>query len=552
MKSKNLKKNLISLVLLLSAGALFAQTSDPVVMKINGKNVKKSEFEYIYNKNNGEEAIDKRSLDEYITLFRNFKLKVAEAEAQGIDTTAAFQTELNEYRTQLAQPYLETEKNEQLVREAYERSKESSEVSAILIAFAEGGQVTPILPADTLAAYQKAMEVWKKANQGADFETLVKEYSNDERSKQNERPGYIGWLSPANLIPVLELPLCLTPAGKIAAPVRSSVGYYLLKIHDKKANPETSYDDLRPQLENKLERTGSFAQLHQPGIDQWKTDHQYAPNANAYRALLETANRVHPFDSLYTATFANNQETLFTIDQQPVPVAGFIRYLKNNPQAYVNLSTEYLADKFNDFVYQQLKEAENSQLENQYPEFKNLMQEYRDGILLFEVSNREVWEKASNDTVGLTQYFETHKSQYAWNEPHWKGYVVLLKNAKAKKGIQKEIRKMEPGTAVHYLLNKYNTADTTLIQAEKGLFVKGQNPYVDEAVFGGDKAPLSAPYTDFILLGKTLPDMPEEYADVKGLVITDYQDYLEQEWVKSLNEKYPVEIYKDVIAKEIK
>jgi peptidyl-prolyl cis-trans isomerase SurA len=101
-------------------------------------------------------------------------------------------------------------------------------------------------------------------------------------------------------------------------------------------------------------------------------------------------------------------------------------------------------------------------------------------------------------------------------------------------------------------LNKYNTADSIQIQVEKGLFVKGQNPYVDETVFGAEKANLPQPYSDFILLGKTLPNLPEEYADVKGLVITDYQDYLEQEWVKSLNEKYPVEIYKDAITEKIK
>jgi peptidyl-prolyl cis-trans isomerase SurA len=549
-----MKKDLISLVLVLSTGTLFAQTSDPVVMKVNAKSVKKSEFEYIYNKNNGEDAIDKRSLDEYITLFKNFKLKVAEAEAQGIDTTAAFRTELNEYRIQLAQPYLETRKNESLLREAYERSKESSEVSAILIAFGEDMQTKPIVPADTLTAYQKAMEVWKKANSGTDFETLAKEYSDDERSKQNERPGYIGWFSPVNLIPVLEIPMSNTPAGQISSPVRSSVGYYILKIHDKKANPETSYDDLRAQLENKMERTGGFTQLHQPDIDQWKIDHQYTFNANAYRALNDTANRIHPFDSLYVATFANNQETLLSIDNQPVSISDFIRYLQNKTQVYSfqNLSTEYLSEKFNSFVYEKLKDAENNQLESKYPEFKNLMREYRDGILLFEVSNREVWEKASNDTVGLTQYFEAHKSQYAWNEPHWKGYVVLLKDAKAKKSMEKESKKMQPDQAVSHLLNKYNTADSTLIQAEKGLFVKGQNPYVDEAVFGGEKATLPPPYSTFILLGKILPDMPEEYTDIKGLVITDYQDHLEQEWVKSLNEKYPVEIYKDVIEKEIK
>jgi peptidyl-prolyl cis-trans isomerase SurA len=545
-----MKNSLVSLGLILIAGSLAAQSPDPVVMKINGKDVIKSEFEYIYNKNNGEDAIDKRSLDEYVTLFKNFKLKVAEAEAQGIDTTAAFLSELNEYRQQLAQPYLETAKNEQLVRDAYDRSKESSEVSAILIAFPKLDR--GLIPADTLASYKKAMEVWTKANKGADFETLVKDYSDDEGSKANERPGYIGWFSPANLIPSLELALCGTPVGVVSPPIRSSVGYYLLKINDRRANPEAAYDDVRPQLESKMEQTGSYTSLHQPGIDQWKTAHQYTLNEAAYRSLQEAAKRIHPLDSLYAATFADNQETLITIDNQAVPVADFIRHIASHPRSYLNVSTEYFSDKFDEFVFGRLSEAENSQLESTYPEFRNLMREYRDGILLFEVSNREVWEKASADTIGLTRYFETHQSEYAWDEPHWKGYIVLLKNAKAKKAIVKETRKMPADQAVQYLLDKYNMPDSIQIRAEKGLFVKEQNPFVDEAIFGGPKAELPQSYSDFLLLGKTLSSLPEEYADVKGLVITDYQDHLEQKWVKSLNEKYPVEIYKDVIAKEIK
>jgi peptidyl-prolyl cis-trans isomerase SurA len=544
-----MKKTLVPLSLILFAGALSAQSHDPVVMKINGKDVIKSEFEYIYNKNNGEDAIDKRSLNEYITLFKNFKLKVAEAETQGIDSTTSFRAELNEYRKQLAQPYLETEKNEQLVREAYERSKESSEVSAILIAFPK--MERGLIPSDTLAPYKKAMEIASKTK-GTDFESLAKEYSDDEGSKANERPGYIGWFSPANLIPSLELALGSTPVGSVSTPVRSSVGYYLLKINDRRANPESSFDDMRAQLEGKMEQTGSFTPLHQPGIDRWKTTHQYTLNETTYRLLQETAHRTHPLDSLYAATFADSHETLLTVDKQAIPVADFIRYIKNYPRSYLTVSTEYFSDKFNDFVYSRLSEAENSQLENKYPEFKNLMREYRDGILLFEVSNREVWEKASSDTLGLTNFFETHKAKYAWTEPHWKGHIVLLKNAKAKQGILKEIKKMPADQAVPYLLNKYNTPDSIQIQVEKGLFTKAQNPYVDETIFGGVKATLPQSYSDFILLGKTLPNLPEDYTDVKGLVITDYQDYLEQEWVKILNEKYPVEIYKDVIEKEIK
>src|ERR1035437_7878217 len=119
--------------LAISAG-LFAQTFDPVIMTINGKPVLKSEFEYIYNKNNTNNSLDKKTLDEYVDLFVNFKLKVEEAKKQGIDTTKSFVTELTGYRSQLTKPYLtESSVDDAILHEAYDRSKEDVDVSNILI-----------------------------------------------------------------------------------------------------------------------------------------------------------------------------------------------------------------------------------------------------------------------------------------------------------------------------------------------------------------------------------------------------------------------------------
>jgi peptidyl-prolyl cis-trans isomerase SurA len=652
----NMKRNLFSLVLISLSITCFAQTNDPVIMSVNGKDIRKSEFEYIYNKNNNENAIDKRSLDEYIILFKNFKLRVAEAEAQRIDTTAAFKKELNEYRAQLAKPYLsDLEMNENLLLQAYERTKEMAELSAIFIAFPQLGKgALNLTPADTLETYQKAIEIRNKALQkGADFEALVKEYSFDERTKQGDRPGYLGWHSGLNLIPVLEIPIYNTAAGKITMPVRTSQGYYLLKILNKKPapgevnaahillrspqemddaapdsteikiaeiyrklaegvsfdklaeeysedrasatkggdlswfaygqmvpefndtvfsmtqigaisqpvktrfgyhiiqlkgkRPSASFDDLRKQLENKIQQTGGFTALYQPGIDKLKAENHYSVNEKAYKTLAEAANNWALSDSLYIARFENDTETLLTLGNEKVTLADFAAYLKNNPRSYFNLSTEVLPEKFNQFAYQALIDREDKNLENKYPEFRNLVQEYHDGILLFEVSNNEVWDKASTDTVGLTNYFEANRSRYAWDEPHWKGYVVFTKDSKTKKQMQKETSKMAYDEAVQYLLEKYKDGDPSPLKVEKGLFTKGQNKAVDELIFKTGKAALPEKYGDFFLLGTLQEKLPDSYTDVRGLVITDYQDYLEQEWLKSLNEKYPVIIYEDVI-----
>jgi peptidyl-prolyl cis-trans isomerase SurA len=171
------------------------------------------------------------------------------------------------------------------------------------------------------------------------------------------------------------------------------------------------------------------------------------------------------------------------------------------------------------------------------------MQEYHEGTLLFEVSNNEVWAKSSVDTVGLTRFFEANKAQYTWDEPHYKGYVVLLKEAKAKKKMQKAIAKLDLDSAALNLLDTYKD----LVKVEKGLFVKGENPYVDQLVFNSDKASLPEGFADCFVMGKLLPDAPEVYTDVRGLVITDYQDYLEKEWLEKLNKKYPVIIYQDIL-----
>ena len=158
------------------------KAQDEVLMTINGEPITKSEFEYIYNKNNSDNAIDKKTLDEYVELFVNFKLKVAEAKAQGLDTTKSFKRELNGYRKQLAKPYLtDAELEDALYKEAYSHFSEDCEVSHILIK-TEGE--------DTLASYNKALEVIARLNAGEDFGKVADETSADQSVTRNH--GYLG------------------------------------------------------------------------------------------------------------------------------------------------------------------------------------------------------------------------------------------------------------------------------------------------------------------------------------------------------------------------
>ncbi|MBP6430086.1 MAG: peptidylprolyl isomerase, partial [Bacteroidales bacterium] len=175
-------KKFISIVLVsLIASFTFAQTNKDVVLKVAGEEITKETFIEMYQRNNPnpEKKIIKRDLDEYLDLFINFKLKLAEARKQGLDTMPSYVQEVNTYRKQLIEPYLNDKTvTEELVKEAYERTKEIIRASHILIMIP-----TNATPKDTLEAYNKALDLRKRIIKGENFGDLAVQFSEDPSAK---------------------------------------------------------------------------------------------------------------------------------------------------------------------------------------------------------------------------------------------------------------------------------------------------------------------------------------------------------------------------------
>jgi len=651
-----MKACFFSLVLVMASVGVLAQSNDPVIMTINGKNFKKSEFEYFYNKYNNDDAIDKRSLNDYVVLFKNLKLKVAEAEAQGMDTTVSFRTELSGYRATEAKPYLDSlEINENLLQQEYDRMKQLVEISHIVVEFPKVKKNDfKAFPSDTLEAYNKAVQIRNRLLKGEDFEKVAAELSDDVSTAKAERPGYLGWYTGLMLTPTFEEAAFNTPVGGISSLMRSNFGYHIFKVNGKKENPGQidvahilitspansdaaqvdsalvtanavydklmhgadfselakeyskdpgsaskggelgwityggpivkkfqdvafdlkntgeiskpfqtqfgyhivklldkkpigSFEEKRKDIESKLSSGGYFIALHQKGIDNMKKELGFKKNDASYQLLFSKAETVYPTDSLFFSSFENPNIPLFTIGDTKYSIGQFLDFMKKNgSRSSFALSTEFLNERLQGFEFSSLREMKDQSLESKYPEFGNLIQEYRDGILMFDISNKEVWGKASEDTEGLAAYFEKNKQQYKWDEPRYKGYVVLARDAKTKKKMQKEIAGMDPQKAVQYLYDNYKVGDVSYVKIEKGSFKKGDNPFVDEAAFKTGVAARPAGFQDFFLLGK-ISDTPESYMDVRGIVVTDYQNYLEGIWIKKLNEKYKVTLHPEVL-----
>ena len=641
-----MKSPVIKLLTFLALSAsTFAQSPDPVIMTINNKPVLKSEFEYIYNKNNSNNSLDKKTLEEYVDLFVNFKLKVEEAKSQGIDTTKSFINELAGYRTQLTKPYLTDSKvDDALLQEAYERSKEDVDVSHILIRIPQNAT-----PADTLKAFNEISAIWKRV-QKEDFGKVAKEVSQDQSAEQNQ--GHIGWISAFRTVYPFETVAYNTPVGSISKPVRTSFGYHIMKIHARrntlgeilvahimvftskgedeknkkaKAKIDSIYQRIKagddfgtlaknlsddkgssvkngelpwfgtgrmvPEFETAafaLKNTGDISEpvqsaygwhiiklLDRKGLasfEEMKADldrkvkhderanrgqHAFLTKSREKNNYVENTAGIQEFykllaghtlnDSIFKAEASKLNKPLFTFAGKNYTQADFAKYLKKNPNTEKTIPSEIIDEKLNAFADGELLAYEDSQLENNYDEFRYLMQEYHDGILLFEVSNREVWEKASKDIPGLTKYFSEHKADYTWEKPHFKGHVILCKDNATLLAAKSIVKKSDTDSIDKYLRTRLNDS-IQYVKVEKGLYVQGDNKVVDDQIFKTkDKYVPTKEYPFFFVTGKLLKNKPEDYSDVRGLVTADYQEFLEREWIKALRAKYPVNVDQNVL-----
>jgi peptidyl-prolyl cis-trans isomerase SurA len=646
-----MKRSVLTLVTSFAlAASSFGQSADPVLMKINGKPVLKSEFEYIYNKNNSNNSVDPKTLEEYVDLFINFKLKVEEAKSQGIDTTKSFITELSGYRSQLTKPYLTDSKIEDAtLREAYERSKYDIDVSHILIRIPQNAT-----PADTLKAWNEINNI-SKLLQKEDFAKVAKEVSQDQSAEQNA--GHIGWISAFRTVYPFETMAYNTAVGTVSKPVRTAFGYHLLKIHDrrnslgevlvshimiftakgedeknKKAKasidslyqrvlagddfgalatkysddkgssvkngelpwfgsgrmvPEfetvafalkekgdfskpiqsaygwhiiklidkkglASYDELKADLERKVKRDERANRGQEAFLAKSRIENNYKLNEANLKEFYNVLGNHKLSDSIFIANAAELNKPLFSFAGKNYTQADFAAFLKKNNNSERSIPSEVIDEKLNAFANQELLAFEDSQLEKKYNDFRFLMQEYHDGILLFEISNRQVWDKASKDTEGLAKYFKGHKEDYNWEKPHYKGRIILCKDKETFEAAKLIVKKFPVDSIDKYLRVRLNDS-IQHVKVEKGLYVQGENKIIDNQIFKtSDKF---VPATDFpysFVVGKMLKNKPEDYTDVRGLVTASYQEFLEQEWIKALRAKYPVKVDQDVLKLVIK
>ena len=593
-----MKKSMLILAFFAVLMPAMAQQESAPLMTINGKPISAEEFLYIYEKNNQAGAVDPKTMDEYLDMFINFKLKVIEAENQGIDTTASFLKELKGYRSQATPKYLQDENAmDSLVELSWRHMANDRRAAHIAIQCPQSADSAT--QAEALAKINEArvrvteglVKVERKKVKGRwkniekrqpveAFDAVAREMSTDPSVQ--ETGGELGWITPFRFVYPLEEAVYTTEIGGISPVFRTQYGYHIVLVEEEKAHIDVkarhimkmvprgegatdSVDAAKHALMDsiaKIVTPETFAAIAQAESDDrgssvrggdlgWfgkgmmvkefedeafrlKPGEISAPFRTAYGWHIiykEDERGILPFDSLRSQI----QRQVLRDERAQEAAKSFIR----KTRAEYNLPAE-MSDA-------DVKAYADAHLEEKYPELKSLVREYHDGILLFEVSLREVWDKAAKDTAGLENYFKANKKKYTWAKPRWKGWLLQCKDQSSAKAAKAIIKNAHADSINSYIAHRVNRDSVTYVKVQHGLWEQGKSAAVDKFGFKDKKAEFTPnenlPVVECI--GKKIK-APEVWSDEKGKVTTDYQDYLEAEWIKTLRAKYPVVLNQEV------
>jgi len=630
-----MKRILLILTALFTISQANAQET---LIDFGDEKISPAEFKRVYLKNNSGEMVEKSSVDEYMDLYINFRLKVLEAEARGLDTNSAFVKELAGYRKQLAQPYLTAEGMiEELKREGYERLKQEVRVSHILIA-----SKAEDAPEDTLAAYQEAQKVKKRLERGENFEAMALRYSDDPSVKDNK--GELGYFTAFYMVYPFETAAYETPVGEISEITKTRFGYHLLKVHDRRPNsgehtvshilistdpeiskvsdPEAKINEIYEEVKSgvpfeemaqkfsddsrsagsggvlpifgvgrmmrpfeeaafKLEKDGDISEPFQTRlgwhivkrlkVDKMGTydeiekviDQRVRKDSRSKLGQIEVVKRIkdqygfeesqkalEAFYKVMDSSYFKNawspeaakgmKKELFSIGERSIGQDEFTTYLNETQKGSRPMDLRALVNqRYSAFKEKKLLEYKDQQLESEYPEFKALVEEYHDGILLFNLTDELVWSKASTDTAGLEAFYEANKANYRWDK-RLDAVIYTLKDAKISKQVKALIAK---GIEADSIMEIVNESSQLNLRYEQKKYEMADHPILSQVKWESGVQEFEKENRIVLVhVKEVLEPGFKQLDEAKGMIISDYQEQLEADWIKELRSKYDYSI----------
>jgi peptidyl-prolyl cis-trans isomerase SurA len=396
---------------------------------------------------------------------------------------------------------------------------------------------------DSLKVADSANIAYQQIMSGTDFGAVAKKFSDDKST--SDKGGVLPWFGVNRLLPeFIENIDKLKEKDDCSEPFQTAYGWHIIKLVDRKTSGK--FDDEKEEIKQRIPKNDRSSEVVRSFVNKARNNFGFTLNQPA----LDEMNTIVT-DSIFAASWKvpadrDLSKTICVLGTKKYIQADFAAFLVTAQRKTTKHDmAAYLRYQFNEFLNQNVIRYADSQLENEYPEFKALIGEYHDGILLFDLTDRKVWTKAVKDTAGLDKFYDANKTKYMWDQ-RLDASLFTLKDAKAGKKLVKMLRK---GTADEAILASLNKDSIPAVSLDRKKFVKGDNRDVDaiewkKGVYG--PFPAENDWNLYIRVNSIVEPEPKLFAEIKGLITADYQNYLEKQWIGELRAKYPFSYDKDV------
>jgi peptidyl-prolyl cis-trans isomerase SurA len=391
-------------------------------------------------------------------------------------------------------------------------------------------------------AKQTIEEIYQKIQQGEGFESLASQFSEDKSSASKggvlQRFG-AGQLSSEEFENVA---FSLQNKNDISKPFQSQFGWHIIKLIDK--HPLQSFEELKNELEDKVRKDERSMLITNSLAKKLRAKYTQAKDKKILASVKKTVT-----EDFYTQTWElptnlkDFEATLLTINKsKQISAIAFLNFIQVQQKSKLKTKpvSKLVDELFEKFIDDQVTAYYNDNLENEFPEFKYVMDEYRDGLLLFDLMEKEIWTKAKTDSLGLSNYFNQNSKNYQWK----KRYNVNIFSSTDKEAIEKAKKFLEKGKSIDYIKEKLNSDGKINIMVKSGLFEEDYDilpQYSNLSKGVSDR--VSKDQYHFVVDVLEVKEVENKVlSECKGKVVNDYQQYLENNWVNELEKEFDVKI----------
>lgn len=391
---------------------------------------------------------------------------------------------------------------------------------------------------DIYAEIQKESTIW---------EEIVQAYSEDPATKSSG--GILPWFGVGTMIPEFEVAgFSLTEIGEISPPIKTPYGYHILRLEGKRGLQ--SYEEVEQSIRSKILRNSKTSMIQSQVVAIQKSRFGFQENESGISNFIAavTATDLMGFGTAIQQKNLRGTE-LFKVNKTSYTVSDLWNFMQAQEITPKGIGTffELWLDKFTEVI---LTKTEEEDLESNNKDYQKLLKEYRDGILLFSLTNQEVWQKGLNDSIGQQAFFAKNIQNYQW-KTRVQAYLTKVNDASKLENARKYLQNkgFDPNSFAAFEAD-YRTNYPNAYATESGTFEYEAHPILSRVDLSKSYQELEVDGVSYVLVvGKVYPPGPRKFEEARGLVIRDYQASLDQALTKRLKEKYPVQINAEVKEK---